>query len=89
MEERHRLDLGEVGQRALAEPVAPGIVVGELVGVLDDEEAARTHLVVTELMVPVVDQDARAHRERIGEILLMLAALIGRIVVPVEQHALE
>ena len=54
LEERHRLDLGEVGHSALTEPVAPGVVIGELVGILDDKEATRTHLVVAELVVPVV-----------------------------------
>lgn len=40
-------------------------------------------------MVPVVGQDAGAHRERIGEEFLVFAALLGRVVVPVEQHAVE
>ena len=89
LEERHRLDLGEVGQRALTEPVAAGVVIGELVGILDDKEAERAHLVVAELMVPVVGKDARAHHERVGKVFLVLAALLGRVVVPVEKHAFE
>ena len=89
LEERPRLDLGKVRHRALAEPVAGGVVIGELISVLDDGKTARTHLVVAELVVPVVGQDARSHRERVGEVRLMVAALRGRVVVPVEQHAVE
>ena len=69
--------------------VAPGIVVGELVMACSMMRKQRERLVVTELWAdPVVDQDAPARLNASGK-YLMLAALIGRPVVPVEQHALN